>query len=359
MKIRFIKPRIINPAFILIFWLSFLGLVSYGFDYLQAFLISTFSTTAAFLLYYFIFSKKIFIKDFIHFIFGFSLGVLFAYLIYVIINILFFPIQEELFFVNALTFGIFPILFGILFVESLKKRSFSSLFREDKEECIPTKVIDTSTLIDYRIVDVLKTGFLEGKFIIPRFVLEELQFIADTHDPVIRNKGRRGLEAVKELLKLSNEKKALLVDIYERDIPYLRKTDEKLLELARKFDAKLLTMDYNLIQLAQIKGIETLNLNDLINALKPNFVVGEDLIISLVKRGKDKNQAIGYLNDGTMVIVDNAGDKIGKKVKIEVTNILQTSAGRIVFGKFKEFVEDDKRENIAQDKKEDVSSEGK
>jgi len=105
-------------------------------------------------------------------------------------------------------------------------------------------------------------------------------------------------------------------------------------------------LDYNLIQLANIKGIETLNLNDLINALKPNFVVGEDLVVSLVKKGKDRNQAIGYLNDGTMVIVDNAGDKIGKKVKVEVTNILQTSAGRIVFGKFKDFANEDEREKI-------------
>ena len=346
MKVKFIKPRVLNPAFIIIFILSFLGLVSYGFSHVQAFLISTFSTTMAFLLYYFIFSKKFFIKDFFHFFIGFSIGILFAYLIYLVVDILFFPLRNELFFVNVLSFGIFPILFGILFVESLKKRSLISLFKEEKDNNIPIKVIDTSTLIDYRIVDVLKAGFLEGKFIIPRFVLEELQFIADTHDPVARNKGRRGLEAVKELLKLSKEKKGIFIEIFEKDIPYLKKTDEKLLELTRKFDAKLLSLDYNLIQLANIKGIETLNLNDLINALKPNFVVGEDLVVSLVKKGKDRNQAIGYLNDGTMVIVDNAGDKIGKKVKVEVTNILQTSAGRIVFGKFKDFANEDEREKI-------------
>ncbi|HIP93462.1 MAG TPA: TRAM domain-containing protein [Desulfurobacteriaceae bacterium] len=358
MKVKFIKPRVLNPAFIVIFTISFLGLVSYGFNHIQAFLISTFSTTMAFLLYYFIFSKRFFIKDFFHFFIGFSIGILFAYLIYLVVDILFFPLRNELFFVNALTFGIFPILFGILFVESLKKRSLISLFKEDKEDNISTKVIDTSTLIDYRIVDVLKTGFLEGKFIIPRFVLEELQFIADTHDPVARNKGRRGLEAVKELLKLSGEKKGIFIEIFERDIPYLRKTDEKLLELTRKFDAKLLSLDYNLIQLAHIKGIETLNLNDLINALKPNFVVGEDLSVSLVKKGKDKNQAIGYLNDGTMVIVDNAGDKVGKKVNIEVTNILQTSAGRIVFGKFKNFVNEDEREKIANSQESTSKKEG-
>jgi uncharacterized protein YacL len=198
--------------------------------------------------------------------------------------------------------------------------------QELKEDQI---VVDTSIIIDGRILDIVKTGFLEARFIIARFVLNELQALADSTEHIKRQKGKRGIEVLHSLKKEPN----IEVEIYSEDIEGLNNVDEKIVRLAQNLDAKILTTDYNLNRIAQLQGVRVLNINDLANALKPTFVAGERMQIKLIKEGKEHNQAIGYLEDGTMVVVENAKWLIGKIVDIEVTSVLQSPSGRIVFTK--------------------------
>ena len=198
--------------------------------------------------------------------------------------------------------------------------------QELKEEMI---VVDTSAIIDGRIVDIVKTGFLEARFIIPRFILNELQTISDSTDHLKRQKGKRGIEILHELKKEPN----IEVVIHEEDIPDVKETDAKLVKLAQILDAKVLTTDYNLNRIAEFQGVKVLNINDLVNALKPILLPGEKLHLKLIREGKEHNQAIGYLEDGTMVVVENARWLIGKSVDVEVTSVLQGSSGRIIFTK--------------------------
>ncbi len=239
-----------------------------------------------------------------------------------------FPYLQEILFITL------PYLFGFLAVEVGRKKPLSELLKDESSLYCTLKVVDTSVLIDGRIYEIARLGFIEGKIIIPRFVLEELQTLADSTDHLVRTKGKKGLEIVANLRNLEKPP----VEIYERDIPWIREVDAKLVELCRRLKAKLITTDYNLNKVATIKGVEILNINDLANALKPVVAVGEELVIFLVKEGKEKNQGVGYLDDGTMVVVDNAKHLIGHKVKVLVNNILQTSAGKIIFGRLKEVV---------------------
>ncbi|MEW6481688.1 MAG: PIN domain-containing protein [bacterium] len=190
------------------------------------------------------------------------------------------------------------------------------------------KVLDTSIIIDGRIVDVIKAGFLEGEIVLPRFVLNELQAIADLSDPLKRNRGRRGFEVLKKL------KKETAIHIIEEDpIGEAKEVDRKLIILAKKIGGVILTCDYNLSKVAQIEGISILNINDLIQALKPIILPGEVFSIQVVKEGKDFGQGLGYLEDGTMVIIEDGSDYLGKKIKAEVSNVLQSPTGRIIFTK--------------------------
>ena len=198
--------------------------------------------------------------------------------------------------------------------------------RELKEDNI---VVDTSSIIDGRILDLVKTGFLEAKFIIPRAVLNELQALADSTDYLKRQKGKRGIEILHSLKK----EPAIEVEIYEEDFPGHIPVDEKLVKLARLLDSKILTTDYNLNRIAQLQEVKILNINDLVNALKSILLPGERLSLKLMKEGKEHNQAIGYLEDGTMVVVENARWLIGKSVDVEVTSVLQSPSGRIIFTK--------------------------
>lgn len=198
--------------------------------------------------------------------------------------------------------------------------------QEIKEEEI---VVDTSSIIDGRIIDIVRTGFLEAKFIVPRFVLNELHALADSTDHMKRQKGKRGIEVLHSLKNEPN----IEVDISDEDAEGVKSVDEKLVKLARDFEAAILTTDYNLNRIAQLQGTKVLNINDLVNALKPTFIAGERLSIKLIKEGKEHNQAIGYLDDGTMVVVENAKWHIGKSVDVEVTSVLQSPSGRIVFTK--------------------------
>ncbi|MCM8819541.1 MAG: PIN domain-containing protein [Candidatus Omnitrophica bacterium] len=198
--------------------------------------------------------------------------------------------------------------------------------QELQEETI---VIDTSVIIDGRILDIVKTGFIEGRFVIPFFVLNELRALADSTEHIKRQKGKRGIEILHALKKEPN----IEVIIHNEDIEEVKSVDEKIIRVAQELDAKVLTTDYNLNRIAQLQEVKVLNINDLANALKPIFIAGERLSIKLIKEGKEHNQAVGYLEDGTMVVVENAKWLIGKTVDVEVTSVLQSPSGRIVFTK--------------------------
>lgn len=188
-------------------------------------------------------------------------------------------------------------------------------------------VVDTSSIIDGRIIDIVKTKFLEVRFVIPRFVLNELHALSDSTDHMKRQKGKRGIEILHSLKKEQNVE----VVISDEEVEGVKSVDEKIVRLGQMLDAKILTTDYNLNRIAQLQGVKVLNINDLANALKPTFVAGEFLNIKLIKEGKEQNQAIGYLEDGTMVVVENGKRLIGKNVEVEVTSVLQSPSGRIVF----------------------------
>jgi len=197
------------------------------------------------------------------------------------------------------------------------------------------KLVDTSVIIDGRIADVCQTGFVEGTLIIPRFVLKELQNIADSADELRRVRGRRGLDILKQLQQPDSK---VVVEVIEDDPPGIQEVDGKLIHLAREFRAKILTNDLNLNKVAQIDGIEVLNLNDLANALKPALLPDEQLHVKIVKEGKEALQGVGYLDDGTMVVVDGGKEFVGKEVMALVTSVLQTTAGRMIFGKLQRVV---------------------
>ena len=201
------------------------------------------------------------------------------------------------------------------------------LRRQDQPEEIT--LLDTSVIIDGRIVDICKTKFLSGKIIIPKFVLRELQQIADSTDPIKRQRGRRGLEMLHTIQKESG----LDITIHEGDFPETTEVDAKLVKLAKLLEAKILTVDFNLNRVATIQGIRVLNINELANAIKPVVFPGEEMQIKLIKEGKEHNQAIGYLDDGTMVVVEDARRLLGQEVKVAVTSVLQTQAGRMIFTK--------------------------
>jgi uncharacterized protein YacL len=190
-------------------------------------------------------------------------------------------------------------------------------------------VLDTSVIIDGRILDIYKTNFLEGRLIIPRFVLRELQQIADSTDPMKRQRGRRGLEILHTFQKDAGQN----ITIHEEEFPEIGEVDAKLVRLAKALEAKILTVDFNLNRVAGIQGVKVLNINELANALKPVVFPGEHMQIKLIKEGKERNQAVGYLEDGTMVVVEDARRLLGQEVRVAVTSVLQTQAGRMIFTK--------------------------
>ena len=303
---------------------------NYGFTLTQSLILSIFISAASFLFYQFILRRRVSVKSILLFSFGFFLGLYLAKGI----TLSLFPIFSSFTYLQDILFLTLPYLFGFLAVEVGRNRPITEILKEESPLYCTIKVVDTSALIDGRVYEIARIGFIEGKIVIPRFVLEELQNLADSTDPMVRTKGKKGLEIVSRLRNLEKPP----VEIYERDFPWIRDVDAKLVELSRRLRAKLITTDYNLNKVASIKGIEILNINDLANALKPVVAVGEELVVFLVKEGKEKNQGVGYLDDGTMVVVDNAKHLIGHKIKVLVNNILQTSSGKIIFGRFKEVV---------------------
>jgi len=192
----------------------------------------------------------------------------------------------------------------------------------------PQILLDTSVVIDGRIADIVKTGFVEGRLLVPHFVLGELQAIADSSDPLRRARGRRGLET----LNLLQKDTAVNIQFTDDDLPEVPEVDTKLIRLAKRYGASIMTNDFNLNRVAQLGGVKVLNINDLANAVKPVVIPGEEMTVEIIKEGREPNQGVAYLDDGTMVVVENGKRSIGQAVTVTVTSVLQTAAGRMIFG---------------------------
>jgi len=214
--------------------------------------------------------------------------------------------------------------------EMLNLGALGGLFGGESQVEQAFKILDTSVIIDGRIADIVETGFLEGSLVIPQFVLRELQLVADSADSLKRNRGRRGLDILQRIQKLTH----LNVQILEDDFPNVREVDMKLIELAKVYNCKIVTNDFNLNKVAGLHGVEVLNINELANALKPIVLPGETMRVFILKEGKEYNQGVAYLDDGTMVVVDNAKKMISRTIDISVTSVLQTTAGKMIFGRF-------------------------
>ncbi|MGD0831411.1 MAG: TRAM domain-containing protein [Terracidiphilus sp.] len=216
--------------------------------------------------------------------------------------------------------------------ELLNATAVGTLFSADRPTRRSVKVLDTSVIIDGRIADIAEAGFIDGMMVVPEFVLRELQIVADSTDSSKRQRGRRGLD----MLQRMQSSASIQVQIVPDDFPSIREVDLKLLELAKKWEAKVVTNDFNLNKVAHLHHVEVLNINDLANALKPVVLPGERMNVLILKEGKEFNQGVGYLDDGTMVVVDHARKLIGRPVEISVTSVLQTASGKMIFGKLDE-----------------------
>ena len=234
-------------------------------------------------------------------------------------------------FLHGLVVVVLPFLgmmMGARRGEWLEPARLVSLFKDARPQK-RYRILDTSVIIDGRIADVVETGFLDGTLVVPQFVLKELQFVADSADPLKRNRGRRGLDILQRMQKMAGVE----VQISDIDFPQVKEVDLKLIELARTLLGRIVTNDFNLNKVAQLRGVEVLNINELANALKPVALPGELMNVFILKEGKEQNQGVAYLDDGTMVVVDNARSRIGRHMDIAVTSVLQTTAGRMIFGR--------------------------
>ncbi len=211
--------------------------------------------------------------------------------------------------------------------KSDKKKEIEEVVKE--RHGVELKILDTSVIIDGRISDICQTGFLEGTLVIPQFVLEELQHIADSSDVLKRNRGRRGLDILNKIQK----ELPINVEIYEGDFEEIHEVDSKLVKLAKLVSGLVVTNDFNLNKVCDLQGVPVLNINDLANAVKPIVLPGEELHVQVIKDGKEHNQGIAYLDDGTMIVVEGGREYIGKYLEVIVTSVLQTSAGRMIFAK--------------------------
>ncbi len=204
------------------------------------------------------------------------------------------------------------------------------------------RILDTSVIIDGRIADVCDTGFIEGNLIVPRFVLDELQHIADSSDSMKRSRGRRGLDILNRMQKIIG----INIEIIDQDFPKVKGVDGKLVALARKMNGKLITNDFNLNKVAELQGIKILNVNELANALKPVVLPGETMVVKVIKEGKEPGQGVAYLDDGTMVVIDHGSRNLGDTVEVAVTSVLQTTAGRMIFSEMKTVVPEKRMQGL-------------
>ncbi|GIO28800.1 PIN/TRAM domain-containing protein [Ornithinibacillus bavariensis] len=220
-------------------------------------------------------------------------------------------------------------LLNLLTINRKEKKRTSSDGETNELNLPRPKILDTSVIIDGRIADICQTNFLEGTIIIPQFVLGELQHIADSSDVLKRNRGRRGLDVLNRIQK----ELPIKVEIYEGDFEDIQEVDSKLIKLAKVIDGIVVTNDFNLNKVCDLQGVHVLNINDLANAVKPVVLPGEELLVQVIKDGKEQNQGIAYLDDGTMIVVEEGRNYIGKTIEVLITSVLQTSAGRMIFAK--------------------------
>jgi len=273
---------------------------------------------------------------------GLVVGIIFA-------NLLLLPLRRVAPDLSVISFVLSGLMgYGglLLGVKRGEKLTLSGLFRtfrgQDSDEHL--KILDTSVIIDGRIADVCEAGFLDGVFLVPHFILQELQHIADSPDSLKRARGRRGLDILHRVQKMAH----ITVRITDEDFPKIKEVDSKLVALARVHEAKVITNDFNLNKVAELQGVSVLNINELANALKPVVLPGEALKVFVIKEGKEYNQGVAYLDDGTMVVVENGRRLIGKNAEVSVTSVLQTTAGRMIFSKPREEYEKEEFRAIKQ-----------
>jgi uncharacterized protein YacL len=269
---------------------------------------------------------------------GLVAGLLVAALLTFPLSMLPEPLGNILPFIAVLLFAYFGIALFVMrqsdmmnVISSVVNRGGESLGNGSSSwgQSSRTILLDTSVIIDGRVADIAKTGFLPGTLLIPRFVLNELQYIADSADGLRRQRGRRGMEVLAELQKVS----AVTVRISDIDVEGVREVDDKLVILARQLKCPIVTNDYNLNRVAELQGVVILNINELANAVKSVVLPGETMIIQIIQEGKEINQGVGYMDDGTMVVVENGNRYIGQRRSVNVTKVLQTAAGRMIFAR--------------------------
>ena len=227
-------------------------------------------------------------------------------------------------------------IFGYLgLVVGSKKVEEFNFYGAESKPVHDYRILDTSVIIEGRIADICDSGFIEGDLIVPRFVLDELQLVADSSDSMKRLRGRRGLDVLNHMQKSST----INIEIVEQDFPKIKGVDSKLVALAKKLNAKLLTNDYNLNKVAQLQGVRVLNVNELANAMKPVVLPGEQMTVKIIREGKEAGQGVAYLDDGTMIIVDNGQKMLNMNTEVIVTSVLQTTAGRMIFSELKEVID--------------------
>ena len=265
---------------------------------------------------------------------GSILGLLGAYLTSLILTHTIMPESTRSFFSLAafLVMAYIGLILGANKGDMLNLQALGGLFGSERSLKHSFKVLDTSVIIDGRVADIADAQFLDGTVIIPQFVLHELQLVADSADPLKRQRGRRGLEVLQRIQKMAH----LEVQIADDDFLQIPEVDLKLIELAKRYDAKIVTNDFNLNKVAALQGIEILNVNQLANALKPVVLPGETMRVFILREGKEYNQGVAYLDDGTMVVVDGARKMINKTIDITVTSVHQTTAGKMIFGRYDE-----------------------
>lgn len=290
-----------------------------------------FSVAVGIILTEFLF-RRVALKVIIGGILGFIIGITSANIVATPLKLV--PLERSI--VNFLVllmnafFGYMGVAIGIREGERFNPANIKRLFRGGAEENL--KILDTSVIIDGRIADVCETEFLDGTLIIPQFILQELQHIADSSDSLKRARGRRGLDVLHRIQKMGH----MEVRITEEDFPKIREVDSKLIAFAKRTGAKVITNDFNLNKVAELQGVKVLNINDLSNAVKPVALPGESMRVFVLKEGKEPGQGVAYLDDGTMIVVENGRRHISKNVEVSVTSVLQTAAGRMIFTRLRD-----------------------
>jgi uncharacterized protein YacL len=305
--------------------------VRIGFGPLESTLMSLGIGLSLLVLEYFVATRRA--KDVLAFLFGFTMALIISNLFaYIITQI---PLlRGARFWIYLLSNLVGIYIFGSFAYHKREELRFLNFFfKAPHRYLLSPKILDTSVIIDGRILGIAKSGFLDGEIIVPRFILRELQRIADSKDHSKRTRGRRGLDVLKEMQEIAGLNLVISYD----DFPSVKEVDQKLIELAKRKRAKIVTIDYNLKKMADLQGVKVLNINELSKELKPILMPGDIIQVKVIKQGKEETQGVGYLEDGTMVVIENGSIYMGQEVLSVVETVLQTEAGRMVFAKpFKE-----------------------